>query len=116
VKTLLCVMKGHQANVCPCTAQSMNLCEASASGQSGIPKLDQLTNLTAINLSENSLTKVPTCLGKLGSLRFLDVSMNPMLWVCCCPAPAQIQLWYCLFRRGHGVPPELSLDGGDPSV
>ena len=116
VKTILCMMKGRQADECPCNAQSMNLCETSTSGQSGIPKLDQLTNLTALNLSENSLTKVPACLGKLGSLRFLDVSMNPMLWVCCCPARAQILPSYCLFRKGHGVPPEGSLDRGHPSV
>lgn len=90
VKKFLCTMKGHQAEECPCTAQGMNLCETSTPGQSGIPKLDQLTNLMALNLSENSLTMVPACLGKLGSLRFLDVSMTPMLRVDCCSCSAAV--------------------------
>ena len=47
-----------------------------------LPKLDRLTGLTALNLSENNLAEVPQQLGKLGSLRFLDLSINVLLWVC----------------------------------
>ncbi len=46
-----------------------------------LPKLDRLTGLTALNLSENNLAEVPQQLGKLGSLRFLDLSINVLLWV-----------------------------------
>ena len=46
-----------------------------------LPKLDRLTGLTALNLSENMLADVPQHLGKLGSLRFLDLSLNVILRV-----------------------------------
>lgn len=46
-----------------------------------LPKLDRLTGLTALNLSENMLAEVPQQLGKLGSLRFLDLSLNVLLRV-----------------------------------
>lgn len=64
-------------------AQGMGLCGSSPSSARGtlLPALDRLTGLTALNLSENSLTEVPACLGKLPSLHILDLSLNSALWV-----------------------------------
>ncbi len=58
-----------------------------------LPKLDRLTGLTALNLSENMLADVPAQMGKLSSLRFLDLSLNVMLRVCllpCLPIPTRL--------------------------
>ena len=61
--------------------------------ETGLPKLDRLTGLTALNLSDNCLREVPQQLGKLGSLRYLDLSLNGLLMVriqspsCCALKP-----------------------------
>ncbi len=46
-----------------------------------LPDLSKLTNLTALNLSDNRLTRVPPVLSKLKQLRFLDLSCNQELQV-----------------------------------
>ena len=66
-----------------------------------LPKLDRLTGLTALNLSENMLTEVPQQLGKLGSLRFLDLSLNVLLKVGC--ASSRLCWWlYPSCQRSDG--------------
>ena len=47
-----------------------------------LPDLSKLTNLTALNLSDNSLTRVPPVLCKLQKLQYLDLSCNAALQVC----------------------------------
>ena len=47
-----------------------------------LPDLAKLTNLTALNLSDNRLTRVPPVLSKLKQLQFLDLSCNSELQVC----------------------------------
>ena len=64
-----------------CLLQGMNLSETVAPGHMALPKLDRLTGLTALNLSENCLAEVPQQLSKLKNLRFLDVSLNALLTV-----------------------------------
>ena len=59
----------------------MNLSETVAPGHMTLPKLDCLTGLTALNLSENCLFEVPQQLSKLKNLRFLDLSLNALLTV-----------------------------------
>ena len=46
-----------------------------------LPDLSKLTNLTALNLSDNRLTRVPPVLSKLKQLRLLDLSCNQELQV-----------------------------------
>lgn len=46
-----------------------------------LPDLSKLTNLTALNLSDNRLSRVPPVLSKLKQLRFLDLSCNQELQV-----------------------------------
>lgn len=50
-----------------------------------LPDLSKLTNLTALNLSDNCLTWVPPVLCKLKKLQYLDLSCNAALQVskCC---------------------------------
>ena len=64
-----------------CLLQGMNLSEIVAPGHMALPKLECLTGLTALNLSENCLSEVPQQLSKLKNLKFLDVSLNSMLTV-----------------------------------
>ncbi len=65
--------------------QSLTQCQYFLQGMNlagpTLPWMDRLTGLTALNLSENMLADVPQHLGKLGSLRFLDLSLNVMLRV-----------------------------------
>ncbi len=46
-----------------------------------LPDLSKLTNLTALNLSDNRLTRVPPVLAKLKQLHYLDLSCNQELQV-----------------------------------
>ena len=46
-----------------------------------LPDLSKLTSLTALNLSDNRLTRVPPVLSKLKQLRFLDLNCNQELQV-----------------------------------
>ena len=46
-----------------------------------LPDLSKMASLTALNLSDNRLTRVPPSLAKLTSLRFLDLSCNQDLQV-----------------------------------
>ena len=57
----------------------MPLSEPSRAQGVPLPALGRLKGLTALNLSENSLTEVPACLSKLTALRFLDLSLNHLL-------------------------------------
>ena len=46
-----------------------------------LPDLSKLTNLTALNLSDNCLPRVPPVLFKLKKLQFLDLSCNAEMQV-----------------------------------
>lgn len=46
-----------------------------------LPDLSRLSSLTALNLSDNRLTRVPAMLAKLKQLRMLDMSCNQELQV-----------------------------------
>ena len=47
-----------------------------------LPDLSRLSRLTALNLSDNRLTRVPPVIGKLKQLQMLDLSCNQELQVC----------------------------------
>lgn len=46
-----------------------------------LPDLSRLSRLTALNLSDNRLTRVPPMIGKLKQLKMLDLSCNQELQV-----------------------------------
>lgn len=46
-----------------------------------LPDLSRLSRLTALNLSDNRLTRVPPVIGKLKQLKLLDLSCNQELQV-----------------------------------
>jgi hypothetical protein len=46
-----------------------------------LPDLAPLTALTALNLADNCLTRVPAALAALPRMRFVDLSNNPNLQV-----------------------------------
>ena len=57
-----------------------------------LPDLSRLSSLTALNLSDNRLTRVPPMLAKLKQLRMLDMSCNQELQVRLLQ-PAALQIW-----------------------
>ena len=75
---------------CLCLNQATGLAESRESGappptavavRMQLPDLSNLTNLTALNLSDNRLTRVPPVLAKLKQLSYLDLSCNQELQV-----------------------------------
>lgn len=49
-----------------------------------LPDLSRLSSLTALNLSDNRLTRMPPMLAKLKQMRMLDMSCNQELQVRAC--------------------------------
>ena len=74
--------------LCPVAPQSLDLVEVPATAAPGaephnprrvLPALESLTGLTALNLADNCLQRVPQLLTALTKLQYLDLSGNGQL-------------------------------------